>query len=269
MIDNACHELSIREQCKLLDISKSSIYYKQSSSEEKDSVLANAIHELWLKMPFYGYRRITADLQRNGYDINHKRVLRLMQEMHLQAMYPRPRTTIFCPENKVYPYLLRGLKIEYPNQVWATDITYIKTAVGFMYLIGFIDLHSRFILAWSLSNTLDTLFCVETFHDALTFGIPEILNTDQGSQFTNHFWLETVESYGILPSMDGVGRWADNIFIERFWRTLKHEHILLHVYDNINDLKASIDAYIQLYNYERLHQNLGYKTPAEVYWRYT
>ena len=194
-----------------------------------DSMLANEIQEIWLEMPFYGYRRITVQLRRNGYDVNHKCVLRLMNDMNLQALYPRPKTTKRNKDHKVYPYLLRDLLITRPNQVWATDITYIAMPTGgFMYLVALIDVYSRFILSWRLSNTLDTSFCLDMLDQALSnYNKPEIINTDQGCQFTSQLWINRLNDAGIKISMDGVGRCHDNIIIERFWRTIKHEHILV------------------------------------------
>ena len=231
-----------------------------------DVQLANEIHEIWLEMPFYGYRRITAELRRRGYVINEKRVIRLMKEMNIQALYPRPRTTIKAAKDPIYPYLLKDLEITRPNQVWATDLTYIKMPVGFAYLVALIDVQSRYVLSWRLSNTMDTLFCLEMLEDALIrYPHPDILNTDQGSQFTSHEWTRRVKEADIQISMDGKGRWVDNVIIERFWRTIKHEHILLHSFEDLREARWSIERFINLYNQKRLHQSLGYKTPAEVY----
>lgn len=176
--------LSVRRQCSLLQVNRSTLYYESADADE-DISLANEIHELWLEMPFYGYRRVTAELRRRGYEINQKRVLRIMREMNVQALYPRPKTTIRSTKNSVYPYLLNGLEINRPNQVWATDITYIKMPVGFAYLVALIDVHSRYVVAWRLSNTMDTHFCLEMLDEALSYACPEIINTDQGSQFTS------------------------------------------------------------------------------------
>lgn len=264
MIDKQHKTLSLRQQCILLDVGRSNMYYQPTPAPD-ESLLANQIHELWLEMPAYGYRRITAALQRQGYDINHKKVLRIMQEMHLQALYPKPRTTMHNPDHKIYPYLLRDLNITHPNQIWATDITYIKMPHGFMYLIAIIDIYSRFIVSWRFSNTLDTQFCEESLKEAFSQAKPEILNTDQGCQFTSMVWINLVEGNGVKISMDGQGRWADNIFIERFWRTLKHEHVLLHAFETVTEARESIGLFIDMYNYKRLHQSLGYQTPAEVY----
>ncbi len=245
---------------------RSGIYYKKRIGAG-DSTFANLIAELWHEMPYYGYRRITAELQRRGYQINRKRVLRIMREAKIQAMYPRPKTSMRNKSHKIYPYLLKELAIGLPNQVWATDITYIKVQTGWMYLVAIIDLYSRYVIAWRISNTLETAFCLDMLDCALMVGKPEILNTDQGSQFTCEAWISKVEGSGIKVSMDGKGRWVDNVIIERFWRTLKHEHILIHTFDTVVELKQSIGRFIREYNEKRLHQSLGYKTPAEVYTR--
>lgn len=263
---SAEHEhLSIRKQCTMLGIWRSNVYYLAEPTPD-ESVLANEIYELWVDMPYYGYRRITKELQKRGYAINHKRILRIMRDMQIQALYPRPRTTISSAEHKKYPYLLRDVKIKGPNHVWATDITYIKMPDGFVYLVGIIDVFSRFLVAWSLSNTLETDCCLEALDMALKLAKkPEILNTDQGVQYTSDAWIRRVEGSNIQVSMDSVGRWADNIFIERFWRTLKHEHVLLHGFETVKEARNSIGQFINIYNYKRLHQSLGYKTPAEIY----
>jgi putative transposase len=263
LIDRA-NQLSIREQCRLMGIARSAIYY-ENRINETDPVFTNLISELWLEMPSNGYRKITRELQRQGYCINHKRVLRLMREAKIQAMYPRPNTSMRNEQHAVYPYLLNGLEINRPNQVWATDITYLKAKNGWMYLVAMIDLYSRRIISWRLSNTMDASFCLEMLEEALTYGKPEIINTDQGTQFTCDAWIKMVQGNGITVSMDGKGRWADNIIIERFWRTLKHENLLLHVFDTVAQLKESIGIFIYKYNYRRLHQSLNYKTPMEIY----
>jgi len=264
MIDQKHDFLSIRKQCNVLGIWRSNVYYEPLQNKE-ESILANEIRDLWLDIPAYGYRRITAELHRRGYDINHKHVLRLMRDMHIQALYPKPKTSIRNTKHKIYPYLLRDLFITKPNHVWSTDITYIKMPQGFVYLTSLIDIYSRFIIGWRLSNTLDETFCEEALNSAFQYGKPEILNTDQGSQFTSEAWISCLVKNNIKISMDGKGRWADNIIIERFWRTLKHEHILLHAFESVKEIKESIKKFIMVYNYKRLHQSLGYKTPAEVY----
>lgn len=263
MIDKSDRLLGVRQQCKLLQINRSRVYYKPVF--DNDAIIANLIYEIWLQKPFYGYRKITEALKRNDYKINHKRVLRIMSKMNVKALYPKKRTTISNIKHKKYPYLLNDIVISYPNQVWATDITYIKILGGFIYLVALIDWHSRFIVKWEISISLDSEFCLSMLHKALDDAKPEILNTDQGVQFTSNAWIEIVEKNEIKVSMDGKGRWVDNVIIERFWRTIKHEHVLLHAYNSVNDAKKSIGEFIKLYNYERLHQSLKYKTPAEVY----
>lgn len=265
MIDINHDQLSVRKQCQVLGVGRSNIYYTPMIAPD-ESILANEIHELWMEMPCYGYRRITAELQRRDYDINHKRVLRIMRDMNIQAIYPKPKTSQANKDHIKYPYLLRGITVQEPDQAWATDITYIKLPHGFAYLVGIIDIYSRFILGWTLSNTMETGFCLEALEKALKGGRkPGIVNTDQGVQFTSHAWIERILSIDSKVSMDGIGRWADNIFIERFWRTLKHEHLLLHDYQTVTQVRISIAYFIEIYNHKRLHQSLGYKTPAEVY----
>jgi putative transposase len=264
MIDNASPQLSVREQCVALRVPRATLYYKPTS-ETDDSFFANMIHDLWIQKPYYGYRRITKQLHRDSYTINHKRVYRIMKEARIQALYPRPRTSMSDKAHKKYPYLLRDVLVSRPNQVWATDITYVQTVGGWMYLVAVIDVHSRYLLAWRLSSTLEATFCLDMLEYALLKAKPDILNTDQGCQFTSEQWTQYVESKGIQISMDGVGRWADNIYIERFWRTLKHEHLFWQVFSSVVELKKSIDVFIRIYNTERLHQALNYHTPSEVY----
>jgi putative transposase len=205
---------------------------------------------------------MTEELKRKGYPVNRKRIRRLMQIMGLQAIYRRPRTSPPGKGHKIYPYLLKGLKIERPNQAWAADITYIPMKKGFLYLVAIIDLYSRYVLAWRLSNSMETGFCVEALKEALQKGTPEIFNTDQGSQFTSDELVSILVSNGIKVSMDSVGRYADNIFVERFWRTLKYEEVYLKAYQDGRTAKSEIGKYIRFYNTERPHQALGYKTPA-------
>lgn len=266
MITNDDKKLSIRSQCRLLGVPRSNLYYT-SSADNNDTQIANEIYDIWLAMPFYGYRRITAELKRRGYLVNHKRVLRIMAEMSIQALYPRPKTSIRNKNHEVYPYLLKGLKIERTDQVWSADITYVKGPHGFMYLVALIDLHSRYIVGWALSNTMDVGFCLDMLEKGLKRAKPEIINSDQGSQFTSKSWIALVENSGVKVSMDGCGRWADNIIIERFWRSIKHEELLMKEYETTKEVKVAIKDYVDMYNNQRLHQSLGYKTPAEVYWR--
>lgn len=266
MIDESQELMSIRKQCRLLAINRSGLYYRSVAHPKNETLLANEIYGIWRAMSFYGYRKITEELHDRGYDINAKKTLKMMRDMRIQALYPKPRTTIRNQEHKTYPYLLRGLQIVRPNQVWATDITYIRApGGGFVYLVAIIDVYSRYVLAWRLSNTLETRFCEDMLKDALRRGKPEILNTDQGCQFTSKSWIDLVEENGILVSMDGQGRWADNIYIERFWRTIKHEHLRWYDFESVGDLRDSIRDFVNIYNYRRHHQSLGYKKPAEVY----
>ena len=265
MIDKQHTELSIRRQCELMTVVRSTHYY-ESVPIRDETVIANEIHEIWQDMPFYGYRRITEELRRRGHVVNHKRISRLMDAMNIRELYPKPKTTIISPDHKIYPYLLRDIKIACPNQVWSTDITYIKMTNGFVYLVALIDIYSRYVLAWRISNTLDKSFCLDMLAHGLTLGKPRIINTDQGCQFTSLDWINMVEGHGIKVSMDGRrGRWVDNVYIERLWRTIKHEHVYLYSFDTVRELKQSIGDFIDMYNTRRLHQSLGYKTPAEIY----
>lgn len=264
MIELKHRAISVRQQSLLLDLNRSSIYYKARPSVD-DTELMNRIHEIWLKSPTGGYRFITAMLKKEGYAINRKRVSRLMKLMNLQAIYCKPNLSQSNPDHEVYPYLLKGLVIDRPNQVWCTDITYIKMPQGFVYLVAIIDVYSRYIVSWRLSTSLDASFCLDMLASAFYIGTPEILNTDQGCQFTSAAWIKMVKSAGALVSMDGKGRWADNIPIERFWRTLKHENVFLNAYETVSQAKAGICKFINKYNDERLHQSLGYETPGDIY----
>jgi putative transposase len=264
MIDTKHEALSVRHQCELLSVNRSSLYYKEVPKVDETD-LSNEIHEIWLRMPFYGYRRITATLCRLGYNINHKRVARIMKEMKLRAIYPMAKTSIRNLAHTIYPYLLKDLTITRINQAWMTDITYIKLPTGFVYLVALIDVHSRYIISWRLSITMESNFCLEMLEEALSKACPEIINTDQGCQFTSQNWVNRVLLAKSLVSMDGKGRWADNVYIERFWRSIKYEHIMLFSYTTVAELRSSIGQYIELYNNQRLHQSLGYRTPAEVY----
>jgi putative transposase len=220
----------------------------------------------YLATPFYGARKLAVWLKNQGQVVNRKRVRRLMQLMGLKPIYRRPRTSKPGPGHKIYPYLLRGLKVTHPNQVWAADITYIPMQKGFLYLVVILDWYSRYILAWRLSNTLEGDFCKEALKEALQKGRPEIFNTDQGSQFTSQEFIAILESQGIQVSMDGSGRYTDNLFIERLWRTLKYEEVYLKAYQDAREAAGEIGRYVQFYNAERPHQALGYKTPAQEYY---
>jgi putative transposase len=219
----------------------------------------------YLKTPFYGSRRMTVWLRTQGHQVNRKRVRRLMQLMGLEAIYRRPNTSKPAPGHKVYPYLLRGLEVNRVNQVWATDITYIPMARGFLYLVAIMDWHSRYVLAWRLSNTLEVDFCVETLEEALNKGKPEIFNTDQGSQFTSEAFTGRLLAQGIQVSMDGRGRCMDNVFVERLWRSIKYEEVYLKAYQNGTEARRGIGAYLAFYNQERPHQALTYQTPGQVF----
>jgi putative transposase len=223
------------------------------------------LDEQYLKTPFFGSRRMTETLRGKGHVISRKRVRRLMRLMGLEAIYQKPRTSIASPAHKKYPYLLAGLTIDRPGQVSAADITYIPMARGFLYLVAVIDWHSRFILGWRLSNTMDPMFCVEALTDSMEYGRPEIFNTDQGSQFTSDDFICVLKEAGVDISMDGKGRWMDNVFVERLWRSLKYEEIYLKAYDTVVDARKGISAWIEFYNFERPHQALGYRTPWEVF----
>ena len=265
MIETGHPELSIRRQCELVGLNRSSYYYQPANETDFNLELMLLIDEQYMKTPYYGYPKMTAHLRRAGYQINPKRIRRLMRKMDLMAIYPKPRTTIFAPENKVYPYLLRGLAITRPNQVWSTDITYIPMQKGFMYLVAVMDWFSRYVLSWKLSNTLDGAFCLDALHEALELGKPEIFNSDQGVQFTANAFTGTLEGVGIQVSMDGRGRAFDNIFIERLWRSVKYEDIYIKDYGTVPTLDIGLYLYFMLYNTERPHQNLDYRTPAEVH----
>ena len=243
-----------------------STYYHPGVGETAENLkLMQLIDEQYLHTPFYGSRGMTQWLIRQGYDVNRKRVRRLMRVMGLEAIYPRRGTSEPCPEHRIYPYLLRNVAIERPNQVWSADITYVPLRRGFMYLVAVLDWHSRYVLSWELSNTLDSGFCVAALEAALEGQRPEIFNTDQGTQFTSQAFTGVLEAAGIAISMDGRGRALDNVFIERLWRTVKYEHIYLHGYESAVELERGLASYFEFYCYERLHMALGYCTPWEAY----
>jgi putative transposase len=260
-------ELSLRRQCDLLALNRATYYYTPAPETPLNLALMRQIDVQYLKTPFYGYRRMTAYLQHQGYAINPKRVQRLMRLMGLAAVGPQPRTTQAAPGNKIYPYLLRELAITHPNQVWSTDITYIPMQRGFMYLVAVIDWYSRYVLAWEISNTLDGRFCLEALEAALTHGQPEIFNTDQGAQFTAQAFTGRLLVAGIRVSMDGRGRALDNVFCERLWRSVKYEDVYLRDYATGLDLARGLARYFNFYNYERPHQSLGYAVPAAVHFQ--
>jgi len=277
-------KISIRRQCELLGLPRSSYYYQPKLSSKKSKnggdiikpvrdteenlkIMAR-IDELFLKYPFYGSRSMRTVLNREGCHVNRKRIQRLMRLMGIQAIYPKPRLSMAVKGHKIYPYLLKDLMIDQPNQVWCSDITYISLAHGFVYLVAIMDWYSRFVLAWRLSNTLDTEFCLDALRAALEISNPEIFNTDQGCQFTSVEHTGLLKEAGIKISMDGRGRVFDNIMIERLWRTLKYQDIYIKDYQTVMELYAGLDAYFQFYNYERPHQSLQDKTPAMTYYNY-
>ena len=259
--------LSIRRQCRLLGLARSSVYRRPAPADDDDLALMRQIDELFTAWPFLGSRRMARMLGGDRQAVNRKRVQRLMRKMGIAALGPKPRTSKPAPGHKIFPYLLRGLTIERPNQVWAADITYIPIGRGFLYLVAVMDWASRAVLAWRLSNTMDVSFCVLALTEALArFGKPEIFNTDQGSQFTSLAFTGTLEQAGIQISMDGRGRWMDNVFIERLWRSLKHEDIYLKGYADGREARVGISSWIAFYNGRRPHQALANRTPMAV-WR--
>mgnify|MGYP000005786337 CR=1 FL=1 len=263
---NPDDELSVRQQCRLLDVSRSSHYYKPVDASDETLLLMRRIDELHLKRPSLGSRAIAKLLSTTDRRVNRKRIQRLMNLMDIESLAPKPKTSLPDIENAAYPYLLRHLTIEQPNHVWATDITYIPMEHGFAYLVAIMDWCSRRVLSWRLSNTMDTRFCVGAVKEALAkFGCPTILNSDQGAQFTSQQFTEVLHDSGIQISMDGRGRWIDNVFIERVWRSLKYEEVYLHAYRDLDEARVGIGAYFDFYNNERPHQSLGYATPAAFY----
>ncbi len=258
--------LPVSQQCRLLAVSRSSVYRRPAEVSEEDRAIMALIDRQYLARPYYGSRRMAAWLATQGHPVNRKRVQRLMRLMGLVAVYQRPNTSKPAAAHKVYPYLLGGLSIERVNQVWCSDITYIPMAKGFLYLVAIMDWHSRAVLAWRLSNTLGADFCIEALEEALSrYGGPEIFNTDQGSQFTSDDFTGTLKDHGITISMDGKGRCMDNIFVERLWRSLKYEEVYLNAYTSVAEAKAGIGAWLNFYNEERQHQSLGYRTPRQIY----
>ena len=264
MIDRQ-NKLPVTRQCKLLSLNRSTAYYQPKAVSEDDLKVMRRIDEMHLERPFYGSRRIQDWLVAENHEINRKRVQRLMRLMGIMALYPNKGTSRPGKGHKIYPYLLRGLNIDRANQVYCTDITYIPMAKGFVYLVAIMDWHSRKILSWRLSNTLATDFCVDALEEAIKrYGKPEIFNTDQGAQFTSEVFTDVLKEAQIKISMDGKGRWVDNVMIERFWRSLKQEEVYLKAYDSVNDARINIRKYIDFYNTQRKHQSLD-KTPDQAY----
>jgi putative transposase len=257
--------LSVRRQCELLGLNRSTFYYEPAGETPENLRLMRLIDEQYMACPFYGSRRMAEWLTQRGEEVNRKRVQRLMRIMGLEAIYPKPKLSAAGRGHKIYPYLLRGVAIERPDQVWSADITYVPMASGFMYLAAVIDWFSRYVIAWKLSNTLDGSFCTEMLDEALEGGRPEVFNTDQGVQFTAGAFTGRLESAGVAVSMDGRGRALDNVFVERLWRSVKYEDIYIRGYEAVSELLWGLTRYFAFYNDERLHQSLGYRTPAAVY----
>ena len=266
LIDSNHSELSISRQCGLVSISRSTFYYDGLGESELTLELMRRIDEQFLETPFYGSRQMARWLRREGFAVSRKRVRRLMRKMGLQALYQRPSTSVPHPEHRVYPYLLRDRAVERANEAWCADVTYIPLHRGFLYLVAIQDWASRKVLSWRLSNTMDASFCVEALAEALAqYGPPAIFNTDQGSQFTSLEFTQTLKDAGVQISMDGKGRWMDNVFIERLWRSLKYECVYLHDFEVGSEARASIGRWIDFYNAERPHSSLDDRTPDEAY----
>ena len=265
MIESANEMIPVFRQCELLDLSRSSYYYAPGRDDSYNQLLMERIDEQFTKRPFYGVPKMTAWLKIQGHPVNHKRIRRLMRLMGLETIYPKPRLSKANPEHKKYPYLLKNLIIDHPDQVWCADLTYIRMLHGFVYLVAIMDWYSRYVLAWEISTTLDAAFCVSALEQSLELSRPEIFNTDQGIQFTCTDFINRLEKEEIKISMDGRGRLYDNIFLERLWRTVKYEEVYLHQYTMVSDARRGLDKYFLFYNMERIHESLGYRTPYEVY----
>jgi putative transposase len=265
LIDPGHGDLTIKRQCELIGLCRSSYYYEAQDETPFNLELMRLIDEQYIRTPFYGVPRMTEWLKRSGYPVNRKRIRRLMRLMGLEAVYPKPRLSKAHPAHRKYPYLLRDLKIFRPDQVWAADITYIRLNRGFAYLVAIIDWYSRYVVSWEMDITLETTFCMKALNQALPDRRCEIFNTDQGCQFTSEEFTACLEEAGIRISMDGRGRVYDNIFVERLWRALKYEEVYLKTYEDVREARREIGRYFEFYNQERLHQSLRYRTPAEVY----
>jgi putative transposase len=260
------HDLPIQKQAKVLEISRSTVYYEPRPISAEDLWLMRQIDELHLNYPFAGSRMLRDLLRQQGLEVGRRHIKTLMRRMGVEALYRRPNTTQPAPGHRIYPYLLRGLSITRPNQVWAMDITYIPMARGFVYLAAVVDWFSRGVLAWKLSITMETSFCIETLEEALSKNEkPEIFNTDQGSQFTSEAFIARLKEEGIRISMDGRGRWRDNVFVERVWKSIKYEEVYLHAYESVREARESIGRYLEFYNSVRPHSSLGALTPDQVY----
>ncbi len=264
-IDPGYSELSRRKQCTLLGVNRSSLYYRPVEIDEYDLLLMRELDQQYTETPFYGVLRMTHHLRGLGHRVNPKRVRRLLRTMGLEAVYPKPKLSQANPEHKVFPYLLNGLDIHRSNQVWSTDITYIRLEKGFVYLMAIMDWYSRYVLNWALSTTLEADFCIDALNDTLEGTRCEIFNTDQGSQFTTSRFTGPLLDKGIQVSMDGRGRALDNLFVERLWRSVKYEKVYLNEFRTVNEARLGLKDYFEFYNYRRPHQSLDYQTPAEVY----
>src|SRR5262252_6449638 len=266
LVERKAPALPVSRQCRLLSVSRASVYRRPAAISEQDCTIIALIDRQYLARPYYGSRRMAAWLATQGHAVNRKRVQRLMRLTGLVAIYQRPNTSRPAPAHKIYPYRLGGISIDRVNQVWCADVTYIPMARGFLYLVVIMDWVSRAVLAWRLSNTLGAEFCVEALEEALSLhGQPEIFNTDQGSQFTSDDFTDTLKRHAITISMDGKGRYMDNIFVERLWRSLKYEEVYLNAYASVAEAKHGIGAWLRFYNEERQHQTLGYRTPRQTY----
>jgi putative transposase len=265
LVDRGHSDLSIRRQCELLGVNRSGLYYEAVGESEENLRFMRLIDEQYTRTPFYGSRKMTKWLVSEGYAVNRKRISRLMAVMGIEAVYPKPKLSQPGEGHQIYPYLLRGITVGRINQVWSTDITYIRMAQGFVYLVAVMDWFSRYVLSWSLSLTMGIDFCMEALRSALRRGRPEIFNSDQGAQFTSEKFTAELAAKEIAISMDGRGRCMDNIFVERLWRSLKYEEVYLKDYESVTEARTGIERYFRFYNQERIHQSLGYRTPAAIY----
>ena len=268
MIEAGHPGLSIGKQCALLSISRSSFYYRPKGETALNLALMRRIDEQFLETPFYGVRQMTWHLRNDGHPVNEKRIRRLMRLMGLMPIYQKPNTSKAAKGHKTYPYLLKGLRVDRPNQVWAADITYLPMRRGFLFLVAIMDWHTRKVLAWRISNTLEADFCVEALGEAIhKFGPPEVMKTDQGSQFTSFAWTDRLKRNGVRVSMDGKGRFLDNIFVERLWRSLKYECVYLYAWESGSEAKAGVAKWIEFYNQRRPHSAHRGRPPAVAYWQ--
>jgi putative transposase len=267
LIEWNCRKLSLNTQCELLSISKGALYYEPVKMDQFSIAVMSFIDRQHIQTPFYGSRKMVVELRKSGYIVNRKRVQRLMKTMGISAIYPKRSLSQSNKAHKIYPYLLKDVKIDTPNFVWSTDITYIQLREGFLYLVAIIDWYSRYVLSWRLSNTLDVSFCLEALEEALEKGTPVIFNSDQGSQFTSKDFTQILLDKGIKISMDGRGRVFDNIFIERLWRSVKYENVYLKGYETCEETIDGLCSYFPFYNNQRPHQSLGYKVPHEIHYK--